>query len=114
MSLSASPSIDQPTPVASSVWRWVLLLFPIVVGVGLLVLRQIEVSSLARRPLPHLGNVGQFSLTNQDNQKFGSADLAGKVWIADFVFTNCHGPCPIISSRSVTGERIFASSAYCG
>jgi protein SCO1/2 len=100
MNLSASSPIDSPKAVGfSSVWRWVLLLFPVVVGVGLLVLRQMEVSSLAARPLPHLGSIGQFNLTNQNNQNFGSADLAGKIWIADFVFTNCHGPCPIISSR---------------
>jgi protein SCO1/2 len=25
--------------------------------------------------------------------------LAGKIWIADFIFTTCRGPCPIISTR---------------
>src|SRR5262249_2886306 len=25
------------------------------------------------------------------------ADLAGKVWIADFIFTNCAGTCPVIT-----------------
>ena len=25
--------------------------------------------------------------------------LAGKIWIADFIFTKCPGPCPIISTR---------------
>ena len=36
---------------------------------------------------------------NQDAQPFGSAQLRGKIWIADFIFTSCPGPCPIISTR---------------
>ena len=28
-----------------------------------------------------------------------SRQLAGKIWIADFIFTTCPGPCPIISTR---------------
>jgi protein SCO1 len=100
MSVGTASSVEQPKPTGfSSVWRWILLLFPIVVGAGLLLLRQMEVSSLARRPMANYGAVGSFTLTNQLDQKFGSENLAGKIWIADFIFTNCHGPCPIISSR---------------
>ena len=69
------------------------------VGAGLLLLRQLEVSSLAHRSLANYGPVGSFALTNQFDQKFGSENLAGKIWIADFVFTRCPGPCPIISTR---------------
>ena len=97
---TTASSLEQPESATfGSVWRWILLLFPVVVGAGLLLLRQLEVSSLARRPLPNLGTVGSFALTNQAEQKFGSENLAGKIWIADFIFTTCHGPCPIISSR---------------
>lgn len=100
MSVNTVSSVEQTKPTGfSSAWRWILLLFPIVVGAGLLLLRQMEVSSLARRPLAHYGAVGSFALTNQFNQRFGSGNLEGKIWIADFVFTSCHGPCPIISSR---------------
>ncbi|MBI4346695.1 MAG: SCO family protein [Elusimicrobia bacterium] len=30
---------------------------------------------------------------------FGRAELLGRVWIADFIFTNCGGPCPLLSDR---------------
>jgi protein SCO1/2 len=100
MSINIASSLEAGKPTGfSSAWRWILLLFPIVVGAGLLLLRQLEVSALAHRPLPNYGPVGAFSLTNQLDQKFGSENLAGKIWIADFVFTSCRGPCPIISSR---------------
>lgn len=45
--------------------------------------------------LPDLGQVPQFSLTSEDGKPFHSeAELNGKVWIADFIFTTCNGPCP--------------------
>jgi protein SCO1/2 len=99
MNAASTARPDRPATPFSTTWRWVLLLFPIAVVVGLLFLQQIEVYRLRNRPLPHYGVVPAFSLTNQDNRKFSSTDLAGKVWIADFVFTSCPGPCPIISSR---------------
>ena len=50
--------------------------------------------------LPSYGVVPDFSLTDQSNQPFLSANvLRGKVWIADFIFTNCAGPCPRMSAQ---------------
>ncbi len=40
-----------------------------------------------------------FSLTRQDEQTITKDDLLGKVWIADFIFTRCAGPCPKLSAR---------------
>jgi len=42
----------------------------------------------------------EFVLTDQSGVSFGSADLQGKVWIADFIFTRCAGTCPL-----QTGEK---------
>jgi protein SCO1/2 len=50
-------------------------------------------------PLPSLGLVPDFTLTDQTNHEFRSADaLKRKVWIGDFVFTHCAGPCPRMTS----------------
>jgi protein SCO1 len=49
--------------------------------------------------LPSFGVVPDFTLTDQTGNKFSSAMLDKKVWIADFVFTNCPGPCPRMSSQ---------------
>jgi protein SCO1/2 len=49
-------------------------------------------------------------LVNQDAQPFGSKQLAGKVWIADFIFTTCRGPCPIISTRMSELQKPLAKS----
>jgi protein SCO1/2 len=48
------------------------------------------------QPPPILGEVPQFTLTNENNQPFGSQQLAGKAYVASFVFTRCKTFCPII------------------
>jgi protein SCO1/2 len=46
-----------------------------------------------------MGLIPDFTLTDQYNHEFRSADaLKHKVWIADFIFTNCPGPCPRMTS----------------
>lgn len=51
-------------------------------------------------PLTVYGQVSDFSLTDQGGAEFRSAErLKDKVWIADFIYTNCPGPCPRMSSQ---------------
>jgi protein SCO1 len=38
--------------------------------------------------------IADFNYTNQQNEKVSLKDLEGKVWIADFIFTNCETVCP--------------------
>ncbi|MFN0206869.1 MAG: SCO family protein [Planctomycetota bacterium] len=45
------------------------------------------------------GKVPPFKFTNHLGVEFTENDLAGKVWIADFVFTRCAGPCPAMSAE---------------
>ncbi len=45
-------------------------------------------------PLPVLGAVPAFSLTERSGKTVTATDLAGRVWIADFIFTRCGGMCP--------------------
>jgi protein SCO1/2 len=49
--------------------------------------------------LPDLGRVPPFTLTAEDGSEYGSAQLKGKVWVANFIFTTCHGPCPRMTAR---------------
>jgi cytochrome oxidase Cu insertion factor (SCO1/SenC/PrrC family) len=46
-----------------------------------------------------LGTVPAFALTDQAARPFGTRELAGKVWVADFVFTACQEACPLLSQR---------------
>jgi len=96
---TASVAVRTPPPKSGTAWKITLILIPVLTAAALFWLRQIQVNALANRPLPSYGTVPQFALTNQDAQPFGSEKLAGKIWIADFIFTTCPGPCPIISTR---------------
>jgi len=49
--------------------------------------------------LPKLGEVGAFSLLNQDAAPVSADDLRGKVWVAAFFFTRCPSICPRITRR---------------
>ncbi len=80
-------------------WKVTLILIPLITAGGLLFLRQAEVSRLGKHQLPQLGAIPPFVLTDQNGQPFGTQQLQGKIWIADFVYTTCPGPCPMISSR---------------
>jgi protein SCO1/2 len=48
---------------------------------------------------PVLGALPAFTLTDQRGQPFGSRELAGRIWVADFVFTSCAGVCPLLTQR---------------
>jgi cytochrome oxidase Cu insertion factor (SCO1/SenC/PrrC family) len=90
---------NPPLSKSAIAWKVTMLSIPLVIAVLLLLLRQAEVKQLRNRSINSYGKVPQFQLTNQDARPFGSADLKGKIWIADFIFTMCPGPCPMISSR---------------
>ena len=65
-------------------------------GAALVVLGGCTASS----PLPSLGLVPDFTLTDQTNREFRSAEaFKRKVWIGDFIFTHCAGPCPRMTSH---------------
>jgi cytochrome oxidase Cu insertion factor (SCO1/SenC/PrrC family) len=49
--------------------------------------------------LPDYGAVPSFSLTERSERRITLDDLRGYVWIADFIFTNCAGPCPLMTQR---------------
>lgn len=81
---------------------------PPAVAVGLVVLLLAGVAAvlflLLRRPaagpdLPRLGAAPAFTLVSEQGKEVTKADLAGTVWIADFIFTRCGGSCPILSAR---------------
>lgn len=48
-------------------------------------------------PLPIMGEVPHFELTAETGQPFDSKSLDGRIWVASFIFTNCDGPCPLMS-----------------
>jgi cytochrome oxidase Cu insertion factor (SCO1/SenC/PrrC family) len=77
------------------------------VGVGLLIVILAVSWALSRassqrsrlKAAPVLGQVADFTLTNQNAQMVTLADLRGRVWVADIIFTRCAGPCPRMTQQ---------------
>jgi protein SCO1/2 len=45
------------------------------------------------------GTVPPFTLEDQDGASFDSSRLAGKVWVASFIFTSCGASCPVMAAK---------------
>lgn len=80
-------------------WKATLILIPLLTAAALFFLRQAQVARLSSHELPNIGIVPAFQLIDQNGESYGSQQLLGKIWIADFIYSTCPGPCPMISSR---------------
>jgi protein SCO1/2 len=49
--------------------------------------------------LPDYETVPPFQMTDSQGHIFDSGQLLGKVWIVDFIYTNCPGACPLMTSQ---------------
>ena len=58
----------------------------------------IVIPSSRSHPLPDLGAMTDFTLTNQDNKSVTLSSLRGNICIADVIFTRCAGQCLTMSS----------------
>ena len=54
-------------------------------------------------------SVPDFSLTNQQGQPLRLSDMAGKIWIADFIFTNCPTICPAMTQEMARLQSEFVA-----
>lgn len=46
-----------------------------------------------------------FALLDQDGERVSLSDLAGKTVLLDFIFTECPGPCPILTAKHVAVQK---------
>jgi protein SCO1/2 len=60
-------------------------------------LRQIRPQFVSR--MEKFAEAPAFAFTDQDGKTVTTDDLKGSVWVANFIFTRCAGPCPLMTSR---------------
>ena len=92
------PIANPPTPLRQVVRGMRLL------RLGLLVVSVASAAAIAilkprPQPLPRYGAVPDFQLVGADNQPFGTKQLDGKIWVADFIFTTCPEVCPLMTEH---------------
>ena len=63
-----------------------------------------------RRVLPSLGTAPSFTLSDSFGKEFDSNQLGGSVWVTNFFFSRCEGPCPAQSAHIAKLARHFTSS----
>jgi len=100
------PAADDPhSPPGKGFWIMMALSL---VGVGAVAYVQYSRVDAARHginalgtpsDLPVLAELPDFTLTERSGRKVSLSDLKGRVWVADFIFTTCAGPCPVMSRR---------------
>jgi len=78
--------------------RW-LAVACVVVALGAGVVSTYLFRPALEAELPVLMELPDFSFTERSGRSVSLADLAGHVWVANFVFTNCTGPCPLLSAQ---------------
>src|SRR5689334_4623594 len=54
---------------------------------------------------PFLGQVPPFHLVDSRGKPFSLQDMAGRPWIADFVFTRCQASCPMMTAKMAKLDR---------
>ena len=66
-----------------------------------------------QKVLPVIGQIADFTLTNENNQVTTLASLTNHVWVADIIFTRCAGSCPVMSTemKSLQGALPSGSQA---
>lgn len=57
--------------------------------------------------LPVLQEVSGFTLTDQHGRQVSLKDLRGSIWVADFIFTRCSGPCPRMTMGMKRLQDVF-------
>ena len=93
-------SLPNPAAKGASPYRWLIFVLGLTI-VMLVLYRSIEWRAPvnpATQALRKIAIVPPFALTERSGKTITNHDLAGKIWVADFVYTTCPGPCPIITA----------------
>jgi len=93
---------DSTHPDESRQWRMVGVLAVLALVMGTLLMwgfTQKFTKLTGKAGLPVLRKLNDAAFTRQDGSEVRLSDLRGRVWVADFVFTRCSGPCPVMSAN---------------
>ena len=61
--------------------------------------------------LKQYGSVPDFKLTERSGKAVAMADLRGKIWIADFIYTTCTDTCPLQTAAMAKLQKEFAAQS---
>lgn len=93
-----------------------VLLGTVIASAGLCLAASLRTASPATAPAghdlsAHPFELGQFQLTERSGKTITEADLAGRVWVASFIFTHCPLSCPRITGVMKQLQEKFAGTS---
>jgi protein SCO1 len=100
---------ESPQQFPRTVWLGLALAF-VLLGLGYLA-SLTEMSRIRKNATPVLGQITDFTLTNQDGKITTLADLTNRVWVADIIFTRCAGPCPRMTAQMKSLQDLLPQSS---
>ena len=110
MSDSPTPPEDLPAPPRRSPVAPIVLGLAITLLIVVAIKRSLNGADASAQRMAHAGDeapggtlrtnvfadfgpIADFTLTDKEGRPFGLANLKDKIWVLDFVFTTCSGPC---------------------
>jgi len=101
---------SEPPPKRFSGFGWVAIFVGVAVMFSLVWAQFNQAKQLSTQALKEYGSVPLFSFTDQDGNTVTRRDLEGKVWVCNFIFTRCAGPCPMMTSRMLELQQALGRS----
>lgn len=89
-------------------WAGAFLLFVLAVVMGFTAWRNSEQRGI--QPMPVLHEVPAFALTDQTGGPVTRDSLREKIWVTNFFFTRCKGPCPLLTARMAELQKALVKA----
>ncbi len=105
-----SPDSASTNLSRSPIWIALVLTFVgVVFAVSWFAVGGADAEPVQLLPIAAAPVVPDFSLVAQDGQAITRADFNGKIWLANFIYAQCPGPCPTLTARMAAVQKALSS-----
>lgn len=105
-----SPDSASTNRGSSPIWIALVLIFVgVVFAVSWLAAGGPDAEPVPLLPIAAAPIVPDFSLVAQDGQAITRADFNEKIWLANFIYAQCPGPCPTLTARMAAVQKALSS-----
>lgn len=78
---------------------------------GFVWLKSVQEDRIANEnKLTDFGSLPKFNFEERNGSTIGPDQLKGKVWVVNFIFTTCHGPCILMSEKMAEIQKSISKT----
>ncbi len=92
------------------IFRIIIIILACIIVLVAIALSVIQKGQKSLGALPVLYELPNFTFTERQGIPFGKTDFLGKISLVDFIFTNCPGPCPFMSSKMAELYQAYSNT----